>query len=185
MACRELNIRHTGINIAALIRDVLEDFNIDENRISAITTDRGSNMIYAVTKVLEKLYIPCFGHVLNTFVEKVMDNKFVADIFEKIRALYNLMSFSSNARRVLKEVQIEHKLPTNKMPSSCNTLWWSQIHQLQYVVAQEKALFAFCNQHNQGDYQHLEFLEIEALSSESLPTNIYVASNSNTQWFFF
>lgn len=37
----------------------------------------------------------------------------------------------------------------------------------------------------ESEYEECEFLEIEALSSESLPTNVYVASSSNTQWFFF
>lgn len=79
LACRELNISQTG-NLAKLIRDVLEDYDIDESRISAIATDRGANMINAVVIELEKPHIPCFAHVLNTFVEKVVENKVVTDI---------------------------------------------------------------------------------------------------------
>lgn len=154
LACREFNKSHTGKHIAALIRDILGEYNINERRVSAITTDRGSNMINAVVKELLMPHVPCFAHALNTFVQKVLQNHFVSAILEKVRSLYNLFSQSSHARRVLKEMQKNNNLPTNKMPSSCTTRWWSEIQQLQFVVVQEKALFSFCNEFKNGEHQN-------------------------------
>lgn len=153
LACRVLNTSHTGEHIAALIGDVLDEYEIDLGRISAVTTDRGPNMIKAVAE-LKKPHIDCFAHVLNTFIKEVQEHNFVKAVFLKIRNLYNVFAFSSHARRALAEIQVLQKLPTNKMPSSCPTRWWSEIHQLQFVVKNEKALFNFCNEYNQGIYQH-------------------------------
>lgn len=152
LACRPFNTSHTGINVAALIIDVLEDFNVNERIITSITTDRGSNMINAILTVLKKPHISCFAHVLNTFVQKVLENTFIFGTVEKIRGIYNLLAYSSAARRRLIDLQANFKLPEHKMPSSCSNRWWSEIKQMQFVIAQEAALYAFCND---GKHQHL------------------------------
>lgn len=155
LACRELNASHTGEHIAALIRDVLEEYGIDQQRISAITTDRGSNMINAVEMHLRRPHIPCFAHVMNTFVQNMLKHAFVMALINKIRALYNVLSHSSAAKRELKVHQTKWQLPLNKMPSSCSTRWWSDIGQFQFVVQHEKALFDFCNSFAGGAHQEL------------------------------
>lgn len=106
LACRELNESHTSANVADLINDVLCEYNINKSRISAITTDRGANFVKAVVTDLKLNHIPCFGHVLNNFVQKVILNKFVTDIIIKVKGLYTVLK-SSAARRKLGEIQVD------------------------------------------------------------------------------
>lgn len=155
LACRELNESHTAVHIAGLLRDVLDEYNIDLKRIGSITTDRAANMIAAVKNELKKPHIPCFAHVLNTFVEKVLEHTFVIEILHKTREIYNMLSKSSTAKRLLSKCQLDRNLPTNKMPSSCSTRWWSEIKQLQFVIVQHKALVDFCDEFADGDHAEL------------------------------
>lgn len=154
LACRVLNDSHTGKHVAALIQDVLDEYSIDLGRISAVTTDRGSNMVNAVVAELKKPHIACFAHVLNSFIKKVEEHQFVAAVLRKVRDLYNIFAFSSHARRALTDIQRSQELATNKMPSTCPTRWWSEIEQLKFVVKYERALFTFCNEYADGEHQH-------------------------------
>lgn len=161
LACRELNASHTGEHIAAVIMDVLGEYGIDKSRISAVTTDRGSNMISAVVTHLQKPHTPCFAHVLNTFVQNILKHAFVAELMEKVRGIYNILSHSSAAKRDLKQHQSKWQLPLKKMPSSCATRWWSELDQLKFVVEQEKALYDLCNTFANGTHQALGISTIE------------------------
>lgn len=74
-------------------------------------------MINAVAIELEKPHFPCFAHVLNTFVEQIVENKFVTDIIDKVRAIYNLLShvkqddFSKKFRLIIRYLQTKCRLP--------------------------------------------------------------------------
>lgn len=155
LACRELNKSHTADHISSLIRDVLDEYKIDVSRISAITTDRGANMVAAVCNELLRPHVPCFAHVLNTFIQQILTNPFVEDILKKSRMIYNLLAYSCAAKRFLKRCQEERNLPTHKMPSACSTRWWSEIKQLQFVINHQKALADFCNDYQDGAHGDL------------------------------
>ncbi|XP_030610228.1 vesicle-fusing ATPase-like [Archocentrus centrarchus] len=55
---------HTGENIAAALRDVLNNWNLPEHKQVAITTDNGANVVKAA-EVNNWFRVQCFGHHLH------------------------------------------------------------------------------------------------------------------------
>lgn len=162
LGSRVMNKGDTPVQVAALMQSVLEEYSIEPTRVSAVTTEPGSTLELAVVGELKMPHVPCFAHLLNTFVEKVVKHKFVTQLTEKIRALYNLLSKSRNAGYDFLSIQKSIGLPTNEMPSICAARWWPEIVQYEFVVSQEKAVFAFCN-----DQTYEEISQI-ALTNENL-----------------
>ena len=62
---------HTGQNIAEAFQDVLGNWNISVSRVTASTTDNGSNFVAAFGSI-ECEWPSCFGHNLNLAVSKAI-----------------------------------------------------------------------------------------------------------------
>ncbi len=58
---------HTADNLAAALRAALQEWQLDEKKLSAITTDNAAN-IYAAIRSLHWPWLNCFGHNLNLAV---------------------------------------------------------------------------------------------------------------------
>lgn len=133
LACRDLNISNSGKNIQALI---------NKTQITAATSDRGPNAVHAID-LSGFDHVPCFAHAVNTKMEEMLANNFIAPTLSKIKAIYNTMSNSKNAKNYLASCQKFLNLPSLKMPSSCKTRWWSETDQLKFTIANEMALYKF------------------------------------------
>ena len=59
--------RHTGTNITSRIQEVLEVWNIQASRVSAVVTVNTYNMTAALNS-LECGHLPCFTHTLQLAV---------------------------------------------------------------------------------------------------------------------
>lgn len=62
-----INGRHTGENIACIIREQLDLWNLSISKISAIVTDNASAMILAV-QILGVPHFACFAHTLQLVI---------------------------------------------------------------------------------------------------------------------
>ena len=60
--------RHTGVNIASCIKQILRDFNIDLAAVSAVITDNASNIDLA-SRLGEWTSKHCFGHALQLAID--------------------------------------------------------------------------------------------------------------------
>ena len=60
--------RHTGVNIASCLKQILRDFNIDPAAVSAVITDNASNMDLAL-RLGEWNSRHCFGHTLQLTID--------------------------------------------------------------------------------------------------------------------
>lgn len=154
LACREADFKHTGDNLKVFLEDVLQDFGIVQDKVSAITTDRGANMLSAVTKFGGNK-VPCFVHALNTIVAELTGHSTVKPVMDKIREIYNIFAYSANANREMKVIQREKNIDELMMHSSSKTRWWSELHQIDYVLSQEEALTKFLKEYAKGLYTHL------------------------------
>ena len=59
----------TAINVASQLQSILQEWKIDENSITAITTDIVANITSAIS-TLNWMQVPCFSHTLQLGVEK-------------------------------------------------------------------------------------------------------------------
>ena len=67
LATINVAVQHTADNIAELLTKITDEWGIT-NKIHAVVTDNGANMVSAVRKTCWK-HIPCFSHTLNLIVK--------------------------------------------------------------------------------------------------------------------
>jgi len=67
---KEFQEEHTGIQIAAELRDILENWDLSEECLLAAITDNGSNIVSALDQ-LDWINVRCFAHTLQLAVLKV------------------------------------------------------------------------------------------------------------------
>lgn len=130
---------HTGENIAAAVNDCLLLWNLDLDRMVALTTDSASSMKLAVS-TLNKSRVPCFGHILNNAVEHSLSTETVNDAFKACKSTAAVFSYSWKKKRDLIKAQAKLELPTKTMPSYCKTRWSSKHELMTFIIEQELAL---------------------------------------------
>ena len=69
MNAKELPVAHTTDNISKNIEDVLDEWNIDKDTISAAVTDNARNITNAIND-MGLLHYPCMGHSLQLGILK-------------------------------------------------------------------------------------------------------------------
>eukprot|EP00118_Oscarella_pearsei_P005687 m.26176 g.26176 ORF g.26176 m.26176 type:complete len:173 (+) comp29152_c0_seq1:383-901(+) len=67
---KEFGESHTGANIADELAEILQDWDMCQDKLSCATTDNGSNIVSA-SALLGWQRMPCFSHTLQLAVEKV------------------------------------------------------------------------------------------------------------------
>lgn len=110
----------TGYNIAAALQAIFDTWNI-ANKIAAITTESGTSVMEAVTK-LDKVHIPSVAHTLNEVVTLALEDPYVKGLRTQISDL------STDFRRAelqeaLHSAQEELSLATMNMNMDSPTRW--------------------------------------------------------------
>ncbi|CAH1107954.1 unnamed protein product [Psylliodes chrysocephalus] len=73
IAVYELSSNHTAEYITDIIKKFCESWGICINKISAVVTDNGANMVKAITLLFGKnKHLPCFAHLLDLLATKIM-----------------------------------------------------------------------------------------------------------------
>ena len=65
---------HTGENIAVALRETLESWEVDVSKQVCLTTDNGSNVVWATESCLGWTHLSCFGHNLHLAVQNSTKN---------------------------------------------------------------------------------------------------------------
>lgn len=102
--------QHTADNICAQLTRITEEWGITD-KILAVVTDNGANMVAAVRKAGWAHY-PCFAHTLNLVVKDSI--KALPDLLElqqKSTAIVALFHHSTKAADKLKDIQKQQKFP--------------------------------------------------------------------------
>ncbi|XP_025208312.1 uncharacterized protein LOC112603786 [Melanaphis sacchari] len=85
IATREIPEVYTGLNIAALLSNILIEWRIKDDKVVTIVSDNGANIKNAINESLCKHHHPCVAHTLNLSVnEAILSNKEFLDVFKKM-----------------------------------------------------------------------------------------------------
>ena len=84
---------HMGQNIAIAFQDVLGNWNISMSRVTASTTDNGSNFVAAFGSI-ECEWLSCFGHNLNLALSKAIQMNHVQRCIRKCHLFIEVFSRS-------------------------------------------------------------------------------------------
>ena len=131
---------HTGDNIAEALKEGVDSWSLKEEQLVYITTDNGSNVVCATTK-LKWNRLSCFGHNLNLAVTKALqDDNQVSRALGIARKIVSSFSSSWKRKRELAKVQREKGLPHHSLINDCPTRWGSMEAMVSRLLEQEPAV---------------------------------------------
>uniref|UniRef100_A0A3Q2CC25 HAT C-terminal dimerisation domain-containing protein n=1 Tax=Cyprinodon variegatus TaxID=28743 RepID=A0A3Q2CC25_CYPVA len=131
--------QHTAENICSQLTRIVEEWGI-KDKIVAVVTDNGANMVAAVRKAGWAHY-PCFAHTLNLVVKdsfKAVPG--LLEIQKKSSAIVSFFHHSTTAASKLKEIQKQQKFPEKKLLQSVETRWNSLFYMWERLSEQKDAV---------------------------------------------
>ena len=131
---------HTGINLADILRETIEMWNLNEESLVCLTTDSGANIVRAV-EMLEWSRLSCFGHNLHNAVNNsIKDDSRVCRSVGMCHKLVGSFSHSWKRQQSLSKAQVELDLPKHSLVTECTTRWGSKQKMIERILEQEPAI---------------------------------------------
>jgi len=144
------NVRHTGIEIANIIRNSLEDANLCLSDLVVYVTDNASNATKSATE-LSVNHQGCVAHTLHLVVQKFIRRKIernnqqsldgipeqldkVADAIATVREYAKYFANSTIGSQWLKECMQRVNVPPKKIPLDVVSRWNSTLHMLKVAL---------------------------------------------------
>ena len=145
LAVEPFSGRHTGVIIAAGIKNVLGNYSIDQSAVSAVIADNAANMDLAL-RLGEWRSRHCFGYTLQLAIcDGLKMSPAVLDMIKSAKAIVAFFHRSVKATEKLKELQVQLKLPVQKLISDCPTRWNSTYYILLRLLEQNAAITISCS----------------------------------------
>jgi len=127
LATREVHGAHTGENIAAVLLEIFNEWEIN-NKIVTIVSDNGLNIKNAINTHLQKYHHPCAAHTLNLSVnEAITSNTELSQVIKSCKIIVGHFKHSTFANEKLKNYQIQMGLPQLKVKQDVSTRWNSSL----------------------------------------------------------
>lgn len=86
---------------------ILEEWNIEPDKIVSVVTDNGSNMIAAVQLNLINRHVPCFAHTINLVTTTAISCPTILGTVKKVRDIVKYIKNSVNVSDQLRKIQID------------------------------------------------------------------------------
>lgn len=131
--------QHTADNICSQLTRIAEEWSISE-KIQAVVTDNGANMVAAVRKAGWSHY-PCFAHTLNLVVkDSLKAHPDILELQKRSSAIVTFFHHSTRAADKLKEIQKQQKFPEHKLLQAVETRWNSVFYMWERLLEQKEAV---------------------------------------------
>lgn len=130
---------HTGENIQHALASTLQDWGLDETRLTSITTDSGSNIILAC-RLLGWTRLSCFGHNLDLAVRKGFDDQRVSRVLRLCRQIVAAFAYSWKRTKELHQTLEQKGIPIKKLRADVSTRWGSTIFMVKRIKEQIDAI---------------------------------------------
>ena len=141
LSTKELPGEHTATNISTAIQEMLNDWNIDTEKVVAVVTDNARNMVNAISE-LDLFNFPCIGHTLQLGVKKSFDVPKVHTTLARVGRLVAHFHRSPKSMSKLREKQKLLGLPEHQLINDCITRWGSTYEMLKRFLEQQQAICA-------------------------------------------
>ncbi|XP_067948816.1 E3 SUMO-protein ligase ZBED1-like [Watersipora subatra] len=131
---------HTSENLKAGIIGVIEDWGLDEAKLTAISTDNAASIIKACRDG-GWTRISCFGHRLNlAVVNALKGDKAIDKAISSCQKVATHFAHSHKKSRLLEAAQEEFHLPKHHLLNECPTRWGSKFAMINRFLEQECAV---------------------------------------------
>ena len=105
---------HTGVQLQDALSVTLEQWELNEKKLTAITTDSASNIKLAC-QLLKWKRLSCFGHNLDLAINKGLNDSRIERALSICRKVVAAFSSSWKRQRDLKDTQVQKGLPQKKL----------------------------------------------------------------------
>ncbi|XP_005113603.1 zinc finger BED domain-containing protein 1-like [Aplysia californica] len=140
LATQKVAVDHTAANIAVLLKDLFEQWDIEE-KISSIVTDNASTMVSLVNDHMKKHHVRCFAHSLNLIVRDGLKNSGdLLIVIGKVKAIVSFFHHSVKAAEKLRSFQSTLGLPQKKLIQDVETRWNSTLKMLSRYADEHTAV---------------------------------------------
>ncbi|XP_034146796.1 zinc finger BED domain-containing protein 4-like [Esox lucius] len=181
---------HTGEIIAAVLREALPSWGLEDSRQVCMTTDSGANMVK--TLALNRwTRLGCFGHRLHIAIERSVQNEpRLSRDTGVCKRVVSTFSYSFKKQKA-PSAQDKLNLPLHKLIMESPTSWGSRLQMMERVLEQEKAITHVLSadkktRHLAPNYQDIDVFECimaalkplqeftDALSGEAYVSVLYL-----------
>ncbi|XP_051976953.1 zinc finger BED domain-containing protein 4-like [Xyrauchen texanus] len=139
LATMPLDERHTGVNIATWLEEVVTKFNISVDNIKAVVHENGSNVVAALKLLAEKhkwVSVRYTGHTLQLIVNNSLKETSIGKALGAARSLVEHFRRSELANTKLKEKQQQMNTPEHKLIQDVTTRWNSTYFMVERLLEQ-------------------------------------------------
>ena len=130
---------HTGTNLQDALSSTLQEWNLDDSRQVAITTDNASNVKLAC-QLLKWRQLSCFDHNLDLAIKKSLSDQRVERVLRLCCHIVSAFSCSWTRAKTLADVQQQRGLPLKKLKGDVSTRWGSTSSMLERIKKQLDAI---------------------------------------------
>lgn len=150
LTCKEIYGSLAAADMAYIIIELLEEFNICKSKVVAITADSKNPV-----EVQDFTSIPCFAKAVKFIASEILDHKNIAPTLIKVGAITKQMD-SSFAEKFLKPILKNFNKRRIDVPWTIDDECpWSKLREIEYVDGQQDVLTEFLNTYSNGKYRSL------------------------------
>ena len=146
----EFQEAHTGTNIAEELQEILRNWSLPQDKISAITTDNGTNILAAL-EIAQWKRMPCFSHTLQLALEVVLNLPKVSRALARCRYLVAHFNRSVKSTYLLKQKQVNLHHKTLALVQDASTRWNSAYYMAECLLSQQQPVCATLLELHKGD----------------------------------
>lgn len=133
-----LDENHTSEYIGQCLRQILIEWAIPLDKVTAVVTDNGNNIVKAVSDLFTKnKHLPCFAHTLDLVACRVTyGNYLIKPIIEKVKSIVTFFKQSVVSADQLRKSQPENNIL--KLTQCVPTRWNSVFYMLERFILLHK-----------------------------------------------
>ncbi|XP_030008124.1 zinc finger BED domain-containing protein 4-like [Sphaeramia orbicularis] len=138
---------HTGEYISQVFLTMLQEWEIDAERVHLVLRDSGANVV----KGMRMAQIPdlsCTAHTLQLRVNNGLNaQRMVGDMLAKMKKIATHFNHSVVAQQRLSAIQEEGGVPRHSILQAVSTRWNSTLHMLSRMLEQKRAITTYSSDH--------------------------------------
>ncbi|XP_046562724.1 zinc finger BED domain-containing protein 4-like [Haliotis rubra] len=140
---RQMFDSHTGVNIADVLKQAIDDWELKRpHGQQPITSDSAANVCLAVDIAEMTPHIRCFAHIINLAAQQALHINEVQCLLGRVRRIVTFFHKSSTANYQLELKQKLLQLPNHLLINKVKTRWNSAYDMIERYLEQQPAVMA-------------------------------------------
>lgn len=156
LRCEAFDGRHTALNIADALQDIIKVWDIPVNKCHLVLRDNAANM----RKAMLEAGIPsvgCFAHTLQLCIhDSLLSQQSVSEMLTLARKTVGHFKHSSSAKSRLSVLQQELGLPNHQLIQDVVTRWNSSYQMCNRLVEQKRAVNLYVSETDGMQHIHAQ-----------------------------